>query len=193
MSAFEIRHLGGEHGVTGSCHLLMANGVNILVDCGLAQGRDTVLPMTAWPVKPSQVDFLFLTHAHIDHIGRVPELLQKGFSGEIITTHPTRELLAPMLSDAAGFSGMDEGESEKLLHSIDRLCWGFEYGKAFDLKRGVRFKLGCTGHILGSCFIRFESSSPDWSVIFSGDLGAKDTPILPDPDPPDACDLLVLE
>ena len=193
MSAFEIRHLGGEHGVTGSCHLLMANGLNILVDCGLAQGRDTVLPMTAWPVKPSQVDFLFLTHAHIDHIGRVPELLQKGFSGEIITTHPTRELLAPMLSDAAGFSGMDEGESEKLLHSIDRLCWGFEYGKAFDLKRGVRFKLGCAGHILGSCFIRFESSSPDWSVIFSGDLGAKDTPILPDPDPPDACDLLVLE
>ena len=73
-----IIHLGGEHTVTGSCHLLHTNGLNIMVDCGLAQGNDTILPMKVWPVSPSEVDCLFLTHAHIDHIGRVPELIEKG-------------------------------------------------------------------------------------------------------------------
>ncbi len=67
-----IIHLGGEHTVTGSCHMLQANGLNIMVDCGLAQGDDSVMPMEAWPVRPSEIDYLFLTHAHIDHIGRIP-------------------------------------------------------------------------------------------------------------------------
>ena len=63
--------------------------LNIMVDCGLAQGNDVILPMKAWPVAPYDIDYLFLTHAHIDHIGRVPELIEKGFSGEIICSHAT--------------------------------------------------------------------------------------------------------
>jgi len=81
---FKLIHLGGEKTVTGSCHLLQANGIHIMVDCGLAQGNDVLLPMKSWPVSPSEIDYLFLTHAHIDHIGRVPELIERGFSGEII-------------------------------------------------------------------------------------------------------------
>ena len=189
---FRLSHLGGEHTVTGSCHLLQANGLNVMVDCGLVQGDDSVMPMEAWPVKPSQVNYLFLTHAHIDHIGRVPELIKKGFSGEIICTHATKALLIPMLQDAMGFSDMTERQAEKILKTIDDLSWGFEYREKFQLKKGIAFKLGCAGHILGSCFIRFEL--PDgFTIVFSGDLGVKDTPILCDPDISEPCDLLILE
>ena len=89
-----IIHLGGESTVTGSCHLLQVDGLNIMVDCGLAQGDDSVMSMDVWPVKPSEINYLFLTHAHIDHIGRVPELIEKGFRGEIIITHPTNPTFA---------------------------------------------------------------------------------------------------
>ena len=187
-----IIHLGGENTVTGSCHLLQANGLNIMVDCGLAQGNDSVLTMELWPVKPSQVDYLFLTHAHIDHIGRVPELIERGFSGEIICTHATKALLTPMLQDALGFTDWPEKKIDKLLHTVDELSWGFEYKEKFQLKKGIAFKLGNAGHILGSCFIRFEL--PDgFTIVFSGDLGAKDTPVLCDPDISESCDLLILE
>ena len=188
-----IVHLGAEHAVTGSCHLLQIRGLNIIVDCGMAQGRDSVVPMENWPVEPSELHYLFLTHAHIDHIGRLPELIQNGFKGEIITTHATKVLIGPMLRDAMGFSSMTEREIVKMEETIDDLSWGFEYNQEFDLKNGIEFTLGCAGHILGSCFIRFEVKEPNWSVIFSGDLGAKNTPILPDPDVPEPADLLVLE
>ncbi|CAN2042459.1 metallo-beta-lactamase family protein [Candidatus Magnetomoraceae bacterium gMMP-15] len=189
--SFKITHLGAEHEVTGSCHLLQTNNLNIMIDCGLAQGRDKVLPMKSWPVEPKELDYLFLTHAHIDHIGRLPELIQNGFEGEIIVTHPTKALLMPMLEDAMGFSGITDQEKIRLGESIDDLSWGFEYNQKFDLKHGLTFELGNAGHILGSCFIRFETKES--SVVFSGDLGAKNTPILPDPDVPGPCDILVLE
>jgi metallo-beta-lactamase family protein len=177
--------------VTGSCHMLMAEGLTIMVDCGSSQGHDQALPIAEWPVSPSEIDYLFLTHAHIDHIGRLPELVRMGFCGEIITTHPTKALLAPMLRDALGFSDLGKTEIERTLDTIDELSWGFEYGQSFSLKKGIEFKLGRAGHILGSCFIRFFGKG--WSVIFSGDLGARETPILCDPDCPEPCDLLILE
>jgi metallo-beta-lactamase family protein len=149
--------------------------------------------MDDWPVKASQIDFLFVTHAHIDHIGRIPELIRKGFNGEIIATHPTKALLLPMLKDAMGLSGLSEKDAASVARSADELSWGFEYGQPFDLKKGVRFTLHRAGHILGSSFLLLESGSPRWSILFSGDLGARNTPLLPDPDSPPSCDLLVLE
>ena len=216
MSHPSITHLGGENCVTGSCHLLRAAGLNIMVDCGVAQGHDELLSMADWPVQPEKIDYLFLTHAHIDHIGRLPELLQNGFAGEIICSHPTKALLVPMLTDAMGFGQLDQEEIKKLSGRIDDLSWGFEYQQEFQLKHGIRFKLGRAGHILGSAFIRFTipANAPvvtdtendektavgaglaldnDYVVLFSGDLGNKDTPIIPDPDSPDPCDLLILE
>ncbi len=105
-----LMHLGGEKTVTGSCHLLRVNGINILVDCGMAQGGDRVAAMAEWPVPPDKMDFLFLTHAHIDHIGRLPELIRGGFRGEIITTEATAFLLGPLLQDALGFSDFKPDE-----------------------------------------------------------------------------------
>jgi len=164
-----------------------------MVDCGLCQGNDAPLSIKEWPIKPSDIDFLFLTHAHIDHIVRLPELIDEGFNGEIICTHPTKALLSPMLHDAMGFSDWTDNEIDRLYRTIDSLSWGFEYNESFSLKNGISFKLKNAGHILGSCFIRFESKTPAWSVTFSGDLGGRHAPILPDPDVPEPCDLLILE
>ena len=189
----EIIHLGAEKCVTGSCHLVNANGLTIMVDCGLAQGNDASVSIENWPVSPKEIDYLFLTHAHIDHIGRLPELIQKGFNGEIICSHPTKALLYPMLADAMSFLGLPEKTAASIEKNMDDLSWGFEYGQTFDLKKDITFKLGRAAHILGSCFIRFQDENAGWSVVFSGDLGATDTPILPDPDPPETADLVVLE
>nr|WP_319395225.1 MBL fold metallo-hydrolase [uncultured Desulfobacter sp.] len=196
----KIDYLGAERCVTGSCHLVRFPGnknVNILVDCGKAQGRDPELPFTSFPVKPENIDYLFLTHAHIDHIGRVPDLIEAGFDGEIICTEPTKALLGPMFRDALSFTGRGKQQNQKLEQKINELSWGFEYGQEFSLKRGIRFRLGNAGHILGSCFIRFsfpqDEDESDYRVIFSGDLGCRNTPILPDPEKPESCDLLILE
>ncbi len=185
-------HLGAEHSVTGSCHLLRTNGLTIMVDCGLAQDGDAVSDMDDWPVSPSAIDYLFLTHAHIDHIGRVPELIRKGFKGEIICSHPTKALLYPMLADAMKYSGIPESIVRRIKWTIDDMSWGFEFNETFDLEKGIQFKLGRAGHILGSSFIRFQDADGS-SLLFSGDLGASDTPILVDPEVPDTADLVVME
>ncbi len=190
-----VVHLGAENCVTGSCHLLQWNGLNIMVDCGAVQGSDRAVPVSEWPAAPEDIDFLFITHAHIDHVGRLPELITAGFHGDIICSHPTRALLGVMLRDAINFMDYAEGESEKIIDIIDELSWGFEYGQSFDLKRGAVFSLGRAGHILGSAFIRFvfKHAGDEYSVLFSGDLGNVDTPLLPDPEIPESSDLLVLE
>ncbi len=189
----EIIHIGGEKCVTGSCHLLQIKGLNLMVDCGLVQGHDTGMPMDSWPVRPDQLDFLFLTHAHIDHIGRLPELIQKGFKGEIIATHATKALLGPMLIDAMGFMPSTGREIARIEKAIGDLSWGFEYNLSFDLEKDLKFKLLPAGHILGSCSVHLRVEDPAWSVLFSGDLGAKNTPILPDPQNPEPADLVILE
>ncbi len=126
----------------------------------------------------------------------MPDLIAAGFKGEIICTHATKALLIPMLRDALSFSGKSDREILDLEKRIDDLSWGFELNEVFSLGRGIRFKLDNAGHILGSCFIQFRfpcPSSRDYMAIFSGDLGCTDTPILPNPDMPDVCDLLILE
>lgn len=197
ITPFDLIHLGGETTVTGSSHLLiLQNNLTIMVDCGSAMGHDKAVSFGDIPVKASDIDYLFITHAHIDHIGRIPALIEAGFNGEIICNHSTKALLGPMLDDGLSFSGRSEKEKQQLQQKIDELSWGFEYNDTFTLKKAVTFKLKNAGHILGSCFIQFEF--PDnpkgrYSLIFSGDLGNINTPILPDPDTPDFCDYLVLE
>ncbi len=167
-----------------------------MIDCGLAMAGDSIAPFSDWPVAPADIDYLFLTHAHIDHIGRVPDLIDAGFEGEILCSHPTKALLIPMLHDAMGFSKRSKGEVKRLEAAIDELSWGFEYQQSFRLNKGVRFKLGRAGHILGSSFVHFTIPNGDGTpskVLFSGDLGCKGSPILCDPDTPDPCDLLVME
>ncbi len=192
---YTLTHLGGHHTVTGSCHLLHVGGLHILVDCGLAQGNTEILPLNAWPITPAEIDYVFLTHAHIDHIGRLPELIQHGFHGEILATEATVALLDPMFQDAVRFLNIPQAERERLLATICELARGFEYDRVFELTSGIRFSFGRAGHILGSCWIRLDvpDGSGSNTLVFSGDIGARHTPILPDPDIPGACDLLILE
>ena len=193
----KITHIGAENCVTGSCHLIQTAEVNLLVDCGIAQGHDPVLPFDQWPVAPAAVDYLFFTHAHIDHTGRVPDLIDAGFAGEILCTHATKALLSPMLRDAMSFSDRTDAQIRAMEARINELSWGFELYDTFTLKNNISFTLKNAGHILGSCFVQFSFPGPPGSaparVTFSGDLGCRHTPILPDPDRPDPCDLLVLE
>ncbi|ETR66278.1 MAG: hypothetical protein OMM_13013 [Candidatus Magnetoglobus multicellularis str. Araruama] len=133
--SFKVYHLGAENCVTGSCHLLSTKDIYILIDCGLVQGNDKHIPISDWPVRPEKIDYLFLTHAHIDHIGRLPELIDHGFDGEIITTHPTKALLGPMLQNALSFTDYSNREQNKLLSTIDDLSWGFEFNDQFSLKK----------------------------------------------------------
>jgi metallo-beta-lactamase family protein len=173
--------------------LVQIRGQNILVDCGITQGRDASVPIDKWPVKPAEVDFIFLTHAHIDHIGLLPTLIQQGFKGEVIGAHPTVALILPMLEDAMQFGDMRASAIKKIARTIEDLAWGFEFGKTFDLGKGVVFELGRAGHILGSCFFRFEDRKDGAAIVFSGDLGNYDTPILNDPDSAGRADVLFLE
>jgi metallo-beta-lactamase family protein len=164
----------------------------MLIDCGMAQGHDTVTPMQSWSVSPTDIHYLSLTHAHIDHIGRIPELIAHGFKGEILCTHPTKALLLPLLKDALSFTDFDRRQKQNLLERIDELSYSFEFGEDFTLKKGIHFKFQKAGHILGSAFIRFDLSD-NYSIVFSGDLGSTNTPILCDPDTSDPCDHLLLE
>ena len=193
ISSFRILHLGGERCVTGSCRLVQVRGQNILVDCGMVQGQDASVPIENWPVKPAEVDFIFLTHAHIDHIGLLPTLIRQGFKGEVIGSHPTIALILPMLEDAMRFEALRASEREKIAQTIEDISWGFEYGKVFDLENDVVFELGRAGHILGSCFVRIEDQTDGSAMVFSGDLGNDDTPILKDPDSAGRADVLFLE
>ncbi|MGB5619244.1 MAG: MBL fold metallo-hydrolase, partial [Desulfobacterales bacterium] len=190
---FRVRHLGGESCVTGSCRLVQIRGHNILVDCGMVQGRDAAVPIEKWPIKPAEAGFIFLTHAHIDHIGLLPTLIQQGFKGEIISSHPTIALILPMLEDAMRFGTLRASDRKKIAQTIKDLAWGFEYGETFDLGNDVVFELGRAGHILGSCFIRFGDQKDGSAIVFSGDLGNHDTPILNDPERAGRADVLFLE
>ena len=196
-----ITHLGAKDCVTGSCHLVQAQGLahrrcTLLVDCGTAQGDDPCAPLEMFPVAPGDIDYLVLTHAHIDHIGRVPELIEAGFAGEILCSQATRALLLPMLRDAMSFSGRSDQTIALLEEKIAKLSKGVALYREIRLVDGITCKLFNAGHILGSCFVLLsfaQSHGTAYRVIFSGDLGCSDTPILPDPDPPESCDLLVLE
>jgi len=121
---YPITHLGGETCVTGSCHLLQVQGVNILVDCGITQGHDRSRARSEWPVKASELDFIFLTHAHVDHIGMLPSLIMDGFAGEIICSHPTRAIIVPMLNDAMRFGDVPQGSREGVGKEVQDLCGG---------------------------------------------------------------------
>jgi len=194
---------GADRAVTGSCHLVQARGLRILVDCGLFQGGREIDEENAadFGFDPKSVDILLLTHAHLDHCGRIPLLVRRGFKGEIIATAATRELARVVLLDAAH---LQEEEAERrarkahrrgkrgptplygqldALNAMDRFGRTAHYDSPLDLGEGVTATFADAGHILGSACIRLEvqDGGASRAVIFSGDLGNKGRPILRDP------------
>ncbi len=175
--------------VTGSCYLLEACGKKILIDCGLYQGREAENLNLAFPFLPEEIDYVFLTHAHLDHSGRLLELVRDGFRGEILATEATLDLLRIVLEDRLHLEPRLGDQS--LLEKVLDLAWPFEYGEILEIKPDLRFRFRDAGHILGSAHLEFWVGEK--KLVFSGDIGRCGTPIIRDPDPPSKAHYLVME
>lgn len=199
-------HHGGASGVTGSCHQLVASAEHsLLVDCGLFQGEDTRLDdFEQLQVKfdVSTLQALVVTHVHIDHIGRLPYLLAAGFTGPILCSQPSAHLLPLVIEDALkiGFT-RDANIIEQFLAKVSSQLVPLDYKHWHTVVDNpqlcMRVKLHRAGHILGSCYVEValhdKQANTKQRVVFSGDLGAPWSPILPAPKSPYQCDYLVLE
>ena len=213
----EISFHGADRGVTGSCHLLSCAGKKILIDCGMYQGGRELEEENSEPFgfDPKEIDFVLLTHAHLDHCGRLPLLAKRGFRGEIITTAATRELARLVMVDAAHLQeeevehrghrsarhGKHRHAAAPLYSIVDAfLALDFfgrvgSYGQPVQLAPGIRATFFDAGHILGSACIllELEENGRQRSVLFSGDLGNSGRPLLRDPAPPPKADVVVME
>jgi len=183
--------------VTGSCFFVETKGVKFLVDCGMFQGLPELEARNAepFPFDPAEVDWLILTHGHLDHLGLVPRLVREGFQGKGICTVPTRDIAQVMLMDAARIQEEEEDGAlytvEDALEALDRLVVSVEYGEGMELGKGVTVRFHDAGHILGAAFVEVQAEGK--TLIFSGDLGNRGKPLVEDPSYPPKADVLVLE
>ena len=202
---------GADRCVTGSCHMLEACGKRLLIDCGLQQGQDEV-DNTSLPFHPGGADFCLVTHAHIDHTGRLPLLLKRGFTGSFVTTRVTAELMDIMLADSAHIQESDaeyqnrkgeragRGHVEPLYTVEDaakvlQMTRRVEYGEEVRLAEGISAVFSDAGHLLGSSSITLTVTEDGETrrILFSGDLGNTDQPIIRDPQPLQEADFVVME
>ena len=207
----KLHFYGADRCVTGSCHCLEINGKKILVDCGLQQGRDE-LDNRYLAFAPGNIDILLVTHAHIDHTGRIPLLVKNGFHGRILTTRLTADLMKIMLLDSAHIQESDaEYENRKgqragrehvepLYTEQDALdvfkyVTTCEYKEKVDLCEGVSAVFTDAGHLLGSASItlELEENGVHKTIVFSGDIGNVDQPIIRDPQLLKKADYVVME
>jgi metallo-beta-lactamase family protein len=204
-----LQFLGAARHVTGTKHLLEVGDRRILLDCGLVQGPRRIANEANrnLPVDGRQLDALVLSHAHIDHCGALPRLVKCGYDGPIHCTDATADMLRLMLMDAAKIQAQDAGylhrqglEAEPLYDEDDvartlRLVRSVPYRKPFEVLPGVRAEFLEAGHILGAAIVVLdvESQQQRRRIVFTGDHGRKNLPILRDPDPIPACDVLITE
>lgn len=195
----KITFLGANHEVTGSCTLLEAAGHRFLIDCGMEQGKD-VYENQPIPVAPGEIDWVLATHAHIDHTGMLPLLVRNGFRGKIYATNPTVELCGIMLRDSAHIQEFEaEWKNRKAQRSgaelvepmytvqdaeaAMKLFVGVDYDKRIELAPGIEVRFVDVGHLLGSASIELWITEGDTTtkLVFSGDIGNLDQPIIKDP------------
>ena len=214
----KLTFLGAAHEVTGSCYYLEACGKKILVDCGMEQGRDCFVNQSI-PVKATDIDMVLLTHAHIDHSGKLPLLVKEGFRGPIHSTEGTRSLCRIMLLDSAHIQefeaewknrkGKRAGRDEVVpmydtndAQAAVKLFVGHPYREEFQLTGGetegadgIRVQFIDAGHLLGSASIILwiTEEGVTKKVIFSGDIGNTDQPLINDPTYPDTADYVIME
>ena len=202
---------GADKEVTGSCHCLEACGKKILVDCGLYQGENDD-ENARLPFYPSLIDAVVITHAHIDHSGRLPLLVKNGYHGKIFATGATCDLLSIMLRDSAHIQTVDalnanrrgrrEGrEPEAPLYTVEDAEAALQrfvpcaYGETVQLFDGVRFRMTDAGHLLGSASVEMwvTENGETRKIVFSGDIGNKNQPIIRDPQYLTEADYVVME
>jgi metallo-beta-lactamase family protein len=213
----KLTFYGAAHTVTGSQHLVEVNGVRILLDCGLYQGKrgDAFHRNRNLPYNPASVDLMILSHAHIDHSGNIPNLVRQGFAGDIICTYATGTLCRTMLLDSAHIQEKDveylnkkrakrgEAPAEPLYTKDDatealRYFTGQAYERSRTIAPGITLTLLDAGHMLGSAIvildIEDQAAKRTRRLVFSGDLGRKGIPIIRDPQMlPEGTDVLIME
>ncbi len=210
----KVRFLGAAREVTGSCFLLETDQARVLIDCGLIQGgrKDEARNREAFEFEPGQLDAMVLTHAHLDHSGRLPLLIKAGYKGTVFTQRATRDLCRIMLKDSGHLQEKDaqwenRKRQRKGLHAIEPLytvvdaqnAMGsfktLDYGVERRIATGVWVTLHDAGHILGSAIAEFRirDQGREHRIVFSGDLGHKGAPILRDPTVIRQADLVVME
>ncbi|MDQ5922789.1 MAG: metallo-beta-lactamase family protein [Patescibacteria group bacterium] len=195
----KIKFCGGTGSVTGANFLLEAGGKKILIDCGLTQGMKLAddINWEPFPYNPSEIDILFVTHAHVDHVGRIPKLIKDGFKGKIYSTKPTKDLALPMLLDTMTILsknsefGLDEIYTEENIKGALSLWTGFEYHENINISDDLKATLRDAGHILGSSMIEFVLNGK--KILFTGDLGNSPSPILPDTEKVIDADYVIME
>ncbi len=213
----KISFHGADRGVTGSCHLVECAGRRMLIDCGMYQGGRELNEENAesFGFEPAAIDYVLLTHAHLDHCGRLPLLVKRGFRGEIITTAASRELAQLVMLDSAHLQeeearyqarkaarrGANHEAAAPLytvqdaMHTLEYFGRTALYGKTLELASGIDATFHDAGHILGSACIYLELSERGErrAVLFSGDLGNAGRPLLRSPATPPKADVVIME
>jgi metallo-beta-lactamase family protein len=195
----KITFCGGTGSVTGANFLLEIDGKKVLVDCGLTQGMKMAddINWDPFPYDPKTIDILFITHAHVDHIGRIPKVMYEGFQGKIYSTKPTKALSLPMLEDTMGILSKTTEHDLNKIYSIEKLKsmfanWeGFDYHDKIQITPDLEVEFQNAGHILGSAMVKFTYLGK--KILFTGDLGNSPSPILPDTDKITDIDYLIME
>ena len=212
-----LQFWGAAQTVTGSMHLVEADGQRLLLDCGMAQGRreEAKKLNSEFPFQPEKIDAVVLSHAHLDHSGKLPMLVKKGFSGSIFSTSATRDLCSAMLADSASLQEMDakyvnrQNEKQGLpfikplytLHDVARTMRLFqtvEFERPLQILPGIKMTFKNAGHILGSASVTLEiaegrDKKKVTALAFTGDLGRKGAAVVQDPDIIDRADVLITE
>jgi metallo-beta-lactamase family protein len=210
----KIRFLGAARRVTGSCYHLLDGDMQILVDCGMYQGRDSdEINSKPFQFDPGQIQYLLLTHAHLDHSGLIPKLVKDGFKGKILTTSATAELIEIMLYDSAHIQEKDaewltkksfrsgkDVVAEPLYTTEDvqnciPLFVKKQYGAIENLNDTIRYRFIDAGHILGSATLEiwYKDGSTEKKIVFSGDVGKNGNPIIRDPEHVTEADYVLTE
>lgn len=208
----KLTFVGADHQVTGSCHYLQACGKNILVDCGMQQGSNP-FECCEIPVDEAKLDYVFLTHAHVDHSGNLPLLYAKGFRGRVFTTEASADLCSIMLRDCAHIqmqeaewknrkakrhSGIQAVEPAYKMEDADgviRRIVPCPYDDEIEIDEGIKIKFTDVGHLLGSASIEvwLTEDGVTKKIVFSGDIGNKHQPLIKDPAYTKDADYVVME
>jgi len=195
----KVTFCSGAGTVTGANFLIEGNGKKFLVDCGLIQGEKIAddINWEKFSYEASSIDILFITHGHIDHIGRIPKLINEGFKGRIISTIPTKEITEIMLADTAHLLSRDEEHGLAAIYSEENIkkamsLWEtLEYGQKLNVDHGFQFSYKDSGHILGSGMLEIIYNNK--KIVFTGDLGNSPSPLLRDTEKITDADYLFME
>ncbi len=211
-----MQSFGAAEVVTGSCHLLqLKSGLNIMVDCGMFQGKSEDKNAQKFGFDPKDVDILLITHAHLDHVGRIPKLVKEGFKGKIITLRSTMDLAQVVLLDSAHLMEEEyrthfrkaqrigkEGKLKAPLYTVDDVDAAYDlpveyatYGKEISLGKDVKATFRDAGHILDSATIEIDFTEDEQpkTIVFSGDLGNHNDMVMPAPQKVKKADTLYIE